>query len=565
MKSIQYLRSHLLWKMFFWFVLLLLMPCLLLMGVYVAANSYHYAQETAKLEEAALSRCADSIEQDMDSCAEVFWMIDRQSNFLRFLNGGYSTSALQLEAYLKEFSPLFSYAESFSPYIEKVQVYTMRPDLLELDDNVLYIDQLGEYSLDRQTTYGYWRYEPEEDLFIYRKRLNSLYDSSAVGILEILCSSSLLCDNLNPISESISRQVYVVYNDETYLVEDSALVPCVPPETRDDDLCLSLACMPMELRVGRYLPRTDQQSMNWLSVIALVGVAVIIACSFLFFFNIYQLSRRIVNFSKYISSSFTQIPGAYTDTHRDELGLVVENFNQMLEKNNHLINQVKLEKLRQSEMAYQVLQAQIDPHFIYNALESMRMMAEMHDDTEVANVIFAFSKLMRYSFSANTAPATVEYELDIVEQYLQIQKIRLGDQLEYEINCPESLMDISCPQFIFQPLVENAIKYGRCQEHPAIYIKIGLSLEDGLLTAIVENTGAAPDPEKLREINRRLAQGLDLSDISSGTGVGLDSINNRMRYLYPESFKMELLPLQIQGLLVTLIWRPAAIRKGDES
>lgn len=565
MKSIHYLRSHLLWKMFFWFVLLLLLPCLLLMGVYAAANSYHYAQETAKLEQSALSRCADSIEQDMDTCAEVFWMIERQSNFLRFLNGGYPTAALQLEAYLKEFSGLFSYAESFSPYIKKVHVYTMRSDLLEYNDNVMQIDRLGEYSLDRQTTYGYWRYEPKEDLFIYRKCLSSLYDSTAIGVLEILCSSSLLCDNLNPISDSISRQVYVAYNEEAYFLEDSCLVPGATPEIREDDLCLSLDCLPMELRASQYLPRTGELSINWLFVIALAGIAVIIACSFLFFFNIYQLSRRIVNFSKYISSSFTQIPGAYTDPRRDELGLVVENFNQMLEKNNYLINQVKLEKLRQSEMAYRVLQAQIDPHFIYNALESMRMMAEMHDDPEVANVIFAFSKLMRYSFSANTAPATIEYELDIVNQYLQIQKIRLGDQLAYEIDCPESLTDISCPQFIFQPLVENAIKYGRCQEHPAIYVKIALSMEDGLLTAAVENNGAALDLEKLHEINRRLAQGQDLSDLSSGTGVGLDSINNRMRYLYPESFKMELLPLQNQGLLVTLIWRPASDSKGERS
>lgn len=214
-------------------------------------------------------------------------------------------------------------------------------------------------------------------------------------------------------------------------------------------------------------------------------------------------------------------------------------------------------------MAYQVLQAQIDPHFIYNALESIRMMAEMHNDPEVANVIFSFSKLMRYSFSVNTAPATIEYELDIVSQYLQVQKIRLGDQLEYQISCPEPLLNEGCPQFVLQPLVENAIKYGRSQDHPGVFVKIDLSMEDGLLTAVVENNGAELDSEKLREINGRLERGQDLSNLSSGTGVGLDSINSRMRYLYPESFKMELKPLPGQGLKVILIWRPAAESKGE--
>ena len=74
-------------------------------------------------------------------------------------------------------------------------------------------------------------------------------------------------------------------------------------------------------------------------------------------------------------------------------------------------------------------------------------------------------------------------------------------------------------------------------------MKIRLAMEADLLTAVVENTGAELAPEKRLEINRRLAMGQDLSDLSSGTGVGLDSINSRMRYLYPESLQMELLPL----------------------
>lgn len=548
--------------MFFWFVLLLLLPCLLLLGIYAAANEYHYRQETAQLEHTALSQCVNSIEQDMDSCTESFWMIQRHSNFLRFLSGGYPTAALQLEAYIKEFHNIFSYAKSFSPYIEQVQVYTMRTDLLEIDDNVVSIDQLEEYSLDKQTAYGYWRYEPETGLLIYRKLISSLYDSTPVGVLEITCRSSLLCDKLAPISESISRQIYIVCDGSAFFIEDSALTPGPMPEAGDDELCLSLVSLPMELRAGRSLPRTEQRPTNWLFIIIMAGFAVILCCSFLFFFSIYKLSRRIVNFSKYISSSFTQLPGTYNDPHHDELGLVVSNFNQMLEKNNDLINQIKLEKLRQNEMAYRVLQAQTDPHFIYNALESMRMMAEMHDDPEVANVIFAFSKLMRYSFSVNTAPAALEYELDIVNQYLQVQKMRLGDQLAFRVSCPETLLHTDCPQFVLQPLVENAIKYGRCQEHPAVFVNIDISMEDGLLTAVVEDDGAELDPGKLREINRRLAAGEDLSDLSSGTGVGLDSINSRMRYLYPESFRMELRPPQGPGLQVILIWRPAAESKG---
>lgn len=557
MKLVEYLRSHLLWKMLFWFVLLLLLPCLLLMGAYFAVNNYYFAQETAELERSALIQCANSIEQDLETCAEVFQVIQRHSSFVRFLNGGYATPALQLAAYHSEFFNMFSYAKSFSPYIENVQIYTLRDGLISIDDDVLPISQLEEYALDRHTTYGFWRYQPEEDRFIYRRLLSSLYDSTPAGVLEVICRPTLAGHKLLRFSESVSRPVYAVYKGKAYQAKDESLVPAPLPAASQESLCLELTALSIELRADqRVLQQEDQHPVNLLTVTALAGVGAVIASSCLFFFYIFRLSRRIVRFSRYISISFTQIPGAYTDPGRDELSLVVKNFNQMLEQNSDLINQIKLEKLLQNEMAYRVLQAQIDPHFIYNALESVRMMAELHDEPEIADVIFSFSKLMRYSFSANTGPATLEYELDIVRQYLRVQKLRLDDRLRYDIFCPQELLGLSCPQFVLQPLVENAIKYGRDQARPALSITVRLSSENGLLTAAVENDGAPLDPEKQEKINQRLKEGLDLSGLSSGTGVGLDSINTRMRYLYPESFFMELLPGLNNGVRVVMTWRP---------
>lgn len=557
MKLIQDIRSHLLWKMLCWFVLLLLLPCLLFAGIYFAVNMSYFQEERAALERSALARSCANIEQDMAFCAGVSKQIQQHSNFRRFLNGGYSSVSYQLEAYFKEFSDMFLYAESSSPYIERVTVYAAKEELLNMNNYVKGISDLAEYAFDLDTAAGYWRYEPETDQLVYRKTIYSLSGDTGLGILEITCSASLLSQPLGEFSSSISRQVLLSYNGRFYHIGSSGL-SAAPEASAPEDAPLSqqLHTMPLTVMAGDYLPKDKGNSLNLLSLTAFAGLAVVFLCSLLFFFSISRLSRRIVGFSRHISSSSAAVPDSYVDEGRDELSKLVRDFNRMLERNSDLINQIQLEKLRQNEMAYRVLQAQIDPHFLYNALESVRMMAEMQDEPEISDVIFSLSKLMRYSFSVNTSQVTVESELDLTGEYLKIQKIRLDDQLDFSIHCPPELHACPCSQFILQPLVENAIKYGRSQGHGALRVDIRVYKEQDRLAAAVENNGASIAPAKMARINELLQEGRDLSELSSGTGVGLDSINSRMRYLYPKSFAMKLSRPAEGGTLVQLSWRP---------
>lgn len=559
MKLIQDIRSHLLWKMLCWFVLLLLLPCLLFAGVYFTVNLNYFQQERASLEQSALARCCVNIEQDMTFCAGVFKQIQQHSNFRRFLNGGYTSVSSQLEAYYKEFSAMFAYAESSSPYIQRITVYAVKEDLLKMNNNVKDIDELEGAPMELNDTAGRWIYRPAKNQLVFQKTIYSLQGETSLGILEIVCSASLLNRQLSQFSASISRQVYFSYEDNYYVANDSSLLHEFPSGTAGNSgnpLSQQLLSIPITIIAGEYFPKDKGGSLNLLSLTAFTGLAIVILCSLLFFFSISRLSRRIVRFSRYVSQFFSTVPGSYVDEGSDELSTLVRDFNLMLERNNDLINQIRLEKLRQNEMAYQVLQAQIDPHFLYNALESVRMMAEMQDEPEISDVIFSLSKLMRYSFSVNTSEVTVDSELDLVGQYLKIQKIRLDDQLDFSIHCPQELLSCACSQFILQPLAENAIKYGRSQGHETLRVDIRISQTEGKLTAVVENNGTSLEAKKMARINALLHDGQDLSELSSGTGVGLDSINNRMRYLYPKSFFMELSRPPEGGTLVLLSWQP---------
>ena len=217
---------------------------------------------------------------------------------------------------------------------------------------------------------------------------------------------------------------------------------------------------------------------------------------------------------------------------------------------------VELEKLQEHELSYKVLQAQIGPHFLYNALEGIRMMAELHDDEDVSDMLFSLSHLMRYSFSVSSSQATLEQEINLVEQYLKIQKMRLGERLSYAISLNPGLKEVSCPRFIIQPLVENAIKYGL--ENAALHVTVTVKLtQDQMVRIEVENDGNNLGADRIGEINGRLSRGESLSELSSGTGVGLDNINGRMRHLFPDSFSLTLAGTHDDaGLCVTLSWKP---------
>ncbi|WP_247740885.1 sensor histidine kinase [Cohnella sp. LGH] len=113
-----------------------------------------------------------------------------------------------------------------------------------------------------------------------------------------------------------------------------------------------------------------------------------------------------------------------------------------------MINNVHRAELRNKEAAYQVLQAQIKPHFLYNTLETIRMVAEANDDKEVADISFWFGKLMRYSLSSEQDETDLAKEIEMVTFYLNIHKMRLQSRLPYEIDVAVDARRLACPRFL---------------------------------------------------------------------------------------------------------------------
>lgn len=146
--------------------------------------------------------------------------------------------------------------------------------------------------------------------------------------------------------------------------------------------------------------------------------------------------------------------------YADEVGLLGKHFNQMLERITELIGEVADSRLRKKEAEMRMLQSQINPHFIYNTLETIRMMAELNDDDRVSAMTYNLGQMLRYSLTKGVESGTVASELEHLEHYLYLQNMRFNDKFALTLKVPEPLLGRPMLKLVLQPVVENSIYHG---------------------------------------------------------------------------------------------------------
>jgi len=204
-----------------------------------------------------------------------------------------------------------------------------------------------------------------------------------------------------------------------------------------------------------------------------------------------------------------------------EFSMLDEGFNDMAVRINTLVENVKenQDALRMAEL--ELLQAQINPHFLYNTLDSIIWLAEAHLDGEVIDMTYNLSTFFRNSLSKGKDVITLEVEKQQVESYLKIQQIRYSDILEYEIHIPEELLQYAIPKLTLQPLVENALYHGVKNKRSTGHIIItGKETEEDLLIE-VHDDGAGMSKEQLEELRSGIYE-------DRHTGLGLLNVHKRL-------------------------------------
>ncbi len=216
---------------------------------------------------------------------------------------------------------------------------------------------------------------------------------------------------------------------------------------------------------------------------------------------------------------------------QDEIGTLSESINHMLRRIGELSNLNAREVRETQRTAYDMLAAQIHPHFIYNTLENLRMMAEINDDQEVADQLYALGRMLRLSISDTSSMGEVSMEIEHAQMYLQLQKMRLNNQLEYTIEpVSEEILHIKCPRFLLQPLVENALKHGFQEKNRPGRIVISTGTYERGIWLRVYNDGTGLTQERLEEVREGLRQNQPI--INTRGGIGLVNVNSRLKLFF---------------------------------
>jgi two-component system sensor histidine kinase YesM len=266
------------------------------------------------------------------------------------------------------------------------------------------------------------------------------------------------------------------------------------------------------------------------------------------------LSLRISRPIKHLESSMKEVEKGNFDIQVDiqssnEIGHLSNRFNRMTTEIKELMLQnVKEQELkRKSEL--QVLQAQINPHFLYNTLDSIIWMAETGKSKEVILMTASLAKLFRLSISKGQEFLSIFNEIEHIKNYLTIQKMRYKSKLDFEINVDKSILSYKLIKIILQPLVENSIYHGIRNNAGKGHIQItGIRKGDRILLQVIDN-GIGMSPEEIHNIYQK-----DRTS-AKGSGIGVQNVDQRIKLHFGDPYGLHFESELGKGTTVN-IWLP---------
>lgn len=299
------------------------------------------------------------------------------------------------------------------------------------------------------------------------------------------------------------------------------------------------------------IPNSDVYNINSLYIFSFITS--IIFCSILFIILYKLFINRIFNPINYLIANMEKsnieknLTSNLTYNRNDEIGILVNSYNEMKGRINDLINLNYKNKIEQKDLELKQLQNQINPHFIYNTLESIHMMAELNDDEETSIMAEYFGSIIRYSMNRKINTVKLKEELTIIDNYIYLQKIRFDQLFTIQNLVSEDILECEIIKMIIQPLIENAIYHGLsdCSSNGKIIIQ-GQKIGNELLLTISDN-GIGIDSETLKDLNEYIND-----KNNKFRGIALRNINRRLKLHYGEQYGLEIFSVLGSGTSMVL-------------
>lgn len=306
------------------------------------------------------------------------------------------------------------------------------------------------------------------------------------------------------------------------------------------------------IKIFAYMDRSKAEQISiflWISLVAM-GVALFVLGEIALHFWLGNFTKRLEK----ILEAMSNVKEGNLDTNlertkkksKDELDLISEYFNEMCEELNMYIHKSLLAEIEQKNAEMNALQSQINPHFLYNTLESVRMKAISNGDREVAKMLYGLAVIFRSQIKENDI-ITIAKELHYCKKYLELFEFRYQNKFRFEIECKEEYLSQSVIKFIIQPIIENYFMHGiRLKEEDNV-LKILISQQNEDMYIQVEDNGFGMTREEVIKKNSQLDQ-----LVAEGNMIGMMNVQKRLRWVYGQEYGLYLeknIPLGLKVII----------------
>ena len=338
-------------------------------------------------------------------------------------------------------------------------------------------------------------------------------------------ADSIPAEALNYLKEN-----YIGSSQSPYFYEDTAYFA----EKDDATGFIILSCVPKKVMLA-----SSNTFFKTILLVLLFAIGLSIPLILLMSSHFTRPIRLMANNMKsFTADSLGQPLSIHTNT---ELDTISSGYNQMLENILHLLQTVEKNQAQLRANEYNLLLHQINPHFLYNTLDNIHMLARMNGDDKTVRLICDLSNYLRISLSKGHETITVSDELEHIQSYMSIEQIRTDNLFSYSIDADPHTFQYQIPKLVIQPIVENSIKYGFSQFHCEGQIHISVKEHDSWLVLAVHNNGLSIAPDIMQTLNQMPFQPLEtITDTfpSMPGGYGIANVICRLKLRYDTAFSI---------------------------
>lgn len=564
------------------YVILIFIP-VVVFGYYYYVQVYgNLTNQFVEGRQKILEQAYANMKADLARIDSIQRMLQYNPYVTDYLDGTYESDSDSIYAYNRYISPIITQSLFVNPEIESFRIYKTKKQVLPIIDRIQEASSLSPQVMEvvrlLKPGQGKWilpDLDSEKPRLVFYQNIYNTNFTEIIGILELRIRGDLVWKFYRAAGGEGNWKAFLLplhgqpLNTKALAGEVDQATWKRLDSSESNTYFINRNYIVNQLNIGEFGVRVAVVGrindvfhvMKSKEIFLVVTIVILLAILSIAYYALAStIAKRILLLARHMRNLSDGNMRQYSNKHdnpkrQDEIGFLTATYNSMIRRMDELINNIHRAELRNKEAAYKVLQAQIKPHFLYNTLETIRMLAESNNDKEVADISYWFGKLMRYSLSSKEDHTVLAKEIETAVFYLNIHKMRLQNRLTFETDISIDAERIPCPRFILQPLVENSIIHGASATLRPVHIRLHAAETDHDFRISISDSGAGIPEARLMMLRTRLLSGNDYKSVDGmeEAGIGLFNVSERIKSFFGDSSQLLLDSEQGQGTCLTII------------